>query len=85
RIAADRGIIIVRVIPNSPAGRIGLRAGDVIQQINNQPVNTTEEIQQILEKNGLNKNLQIQVLRNGQNLQFTVQPQPLPSATNNQP
>jgi S1-C subfamily serine protease len=85
RIVADQGILIVRVIPNSPAGRIGLRSGDVIQEINNQSVTTTEEIQQILEKNGLNNNLQIEVVRNGQNLQFTVQPQPLPPPINNQP
>ncbi|MFH7029530.1 MAG: HhoA/HhoB/HtrA family serine endopeptidase [Heteroscytonema crispum UTEX LB 1556] len=81
RIVAERGIFVARVIPNSPAARIGLRAGDVIQEINNQPVNTAEEFQQILEKNGLNNNLQIEVLRNGQNLQFTVQPEPLPSPT----
>ncbi|MFB2771176.1 HhoA/HhoB/HtrA family serine endopeptidase [Pelatocladus sp. BLCC-F211] len=82
RIVADRGILIVRVVPGSPAARIGLRSGDVIQQINNQPVNTSEDIQQILAKNGLNNNLQIQVLRNEQNLKFTVKPEPLPSPNN---
>ncbi|MBD2728367.1 trypsin-like peptidase domain-containing protein [Nostoc sp. FACHB-892] len=81
RIVAEQGILIIRVIPNSPAARIGLRPGDVIQTINNQPVTTSEGVQQILEKNGLN-NLQIQVLRNAQNLQFTVQPEPLPSPNN---
>jgi len=41
---------------------------------------TAEEVQQILERNRLNNNLQIQVLRNGQNLQFTAKPEPLPSS-----
>ncbi len=80
QIVADRGILITRVIPGSPAARVGLRSGDVIQQINNQSLATGEEVQQILDKNGLNNNLQIQVLRGGQNLRFTVQPEPLPKS-----
>ncbi|MEJ6480108.1 PDZ domain-containing protein [Nostoc punctiforme UO1] len=85
RILADQGILIIRVVPNSPAARIGLRPGDVIRTINNQPVTISEGVQQILEKNGLNNSLQIQVLRNGQNLVFTVKPELLPSPNNIQP
>ncbi len=85
RIVAEQGILIIRVIPNSPAARIGLRPGDVILKINNQPVTTSEEVQQIIEKNGLNNNLQIQVLRNAQNLAFTVKPEPLASPNNIRP
>ncbi len=85
RIVAEQGILIIRVIPNSPAARIGLRPGDVILKINNQPVTTSEEVQQIIEKNGLNNNLEIQVLRNAQNLAFTVKPEPLASPNNIRP
>ncbi|NWF60207.1 MAG: trypsin-like peptidase domain-containing protein [Fischerella sp.] len=79
RVEADRGVVIIRVVPGSPADRAGLRSGDVIQQINNQPVTTAEEIQQIADKSGIGSNLQIQLLRNGQTQQVTVQLAPRPA------
>jgi S1-C subfamily serine protease len=82
RIEADRGLLIARVIPGSPAATAGLRVGDVIQKINNQSVTTADEILQILDKNGVGSNLQMEVLRNGQTLQFTIRPEPLPPQTN---
>ncbi|OUL36887.1 peptidase S1 [Nostoc sp. T09] len=85
RIQADQGILIARVVPRSPADRAGLRAGDVIQRINNQSVTTADEIQQILQNSGIGSNLPIEVQRNGQTLQLTVRPEPLPSPTNTQP
>jgi S1-C subfamily serine protease len=78
RIQADQGILIVRVVPGSPADRAGLRSGDVIQQINNQPVTTADAVQQIVEKSGVGNTLQIQIQRNDRNLQIAVQPGPLP-------
>ncbi|MEC4817194.1 MAG: HhoA/HhoB/HtrA family serine endopeptidase [Scytonema sp. PMC 1069.18] len=79
RIQADQGILIVRVVPGSPADRAGLRSGDVIQEINNQPVTTADAVQQIVEKSGVDSTLQIQVQRNQRNLQVAVQPGPLPA------
>ncbi|MGL5878872.1 MAG: HhoA/HhoB/HtrA family serine endopeptidase [Xenococcaceae cyanobacterium] len=83
RIQADRGVIVVRVVPNSPAARSGIQAGDVIQSVNNQPVNTAEEIQQFLEQNGVGNNLQISVQRNGRSLSLTATPEPLPPPKEN--
>lgn len=83
RIQADQGLLIVRVISGSPAAKAGLRVGDVIQEINNQPITTANQVLQILDKNGVGSNLQFKVLRNGQTLQFTVRPEALPPPTDN--
>jgi S1-C subfamily serine protease len=77
RIEAEQGILVVRVVPNSPADRAGLRAGDVIQKMGDRPVTDAQEIIQILEKNGIGSNIAIEVLHNGQIVQLTVRPEAL--------
>lgn len=78
-ITADRGVIIVRVARNSPADKAGIQPGDVIQAINNQPVNKAEELQQQLEKNGVGSQLQIQLQRGSQTLKLAARPEALPT------
>jgi S1-C subfamily serine protease len=38
----DKGILVVRVIPDSPADKAGLRAGDVIKKINGQAISQAD-------------------------------------------
>ena len=77
-INSERGVLLVRIVPQSPAARGGLRPGDIINRMNNQTITNVEEVQKIVENSQIGNPLQIQVERNGQSVQLTVSPAPLP-------
>ncbi len=80
-IRADQGVFLVDIMPRSPASVAGLKSGDLIQSINNQPVTKIEEVQRLVEKSQIGIPLQIQVERNGQVVAVAVSPAPLPART----
>ena len=81
RVDAEEGVLIVRVMPNSPAAEAGLRAGDVIQAIDNQSIEAASEVQKLVSENSVGSNLSFSVNRNGQNLTLTVRSGSLPTET----
>ncbi len=82
RIEEDAGVFIIRVGKNSPAAKAGLRAGDVIIKINNQPVKNSEAVQQIIENAGVNGKLELEVSRSGKVQTLTAQLSNLPVQKN---
>ena len=78
RVEEDHGILIAKIMPNSPAARSGLRAGDVIHKINGQPVKNAEDIQKAVEDSQIGSNLQIEVRRNQTQMNLTVKPSDFP-------
>ncbi|MEH1940247.1 MAG: HhoA/HhoB/HtrA family serine endopeptidase [Nostoc sp.] len=77
-ITADDGVLLVEIVPRSPASVAGLRVGDVIKSINSQPVTKIEDVQKLVENSKIGTKLPIEVERNGQTVQVAVQPAPLP-------
>jgi serine protease Do len=77
-LTADEGVLLVEIVPRSPAAAAGLRPGDVIKSISNQPVTKIEQVQKLVENSKIGTPLPIQVERNGQILQLAVRPAPLP-------
>lgn len=78
-ITEDHGVLVVKVIPNSPAARSGVRAGDVIERINNQAVQDATTVQQTVENSQIGTNLNIELRRNGQTLNLAVKPAAFPA------
>lgn len=77
-ITTDKGVLLINIVPRSPASIAGLRAGDVIRTINNQPVTKIEDVQKLVENSKIGSPLQMQVERDGQVAQVVVIPAPLP-------
>lgn len=78
-LSVNRGVLIVRVIPGSPAAKAGLRSADVIQRMDGKEVAKSEAVQQIVQASLVGGRLQVEVNRNGEQISLEVEPGDLPS------
>ena len=61
----ESGVLVSRVAPGSEAAHRGLQSGDLIQEINRQPVESVEDYESALDKVKPGEALLLLVLRNG--------------------
>ncbi|MBD2156190.1 HhoA/HhoB/HtrA family serine endopeptidase [Leptolyngbya sp. FACHB-16] len=78
QVQEDKGVLILEVMPNSPAAKAGLRAGDVVLRVGDRDISKSEDVQEIVEGTAIGSNLPLQVRRNGQTVSVTVQPEAMP-------
>lgn len=76
-VAEVDGILVVQVVPNSPAEKARLRRGDVIVAVNGEPVKDGTDLQKIVEQAGINATLRLQLYRGDRPLQLTVRTEQL--------
>ncbi|HQU15794.1 MAG TPA: DegQ family serine endoprotease [Gammaproteobacteria bacterium] len=65
-VQRQRGVVITRVTPDSPAARGGLQVGDVVVAVNGHPVNRSAELRNAIGLLQVGETVTLQVLRNGQ-------------------
>lgn len=74
KLTQDKGVLVVRVMPGSPAAKGGVEAGDIVQSINEQPTETTDDVQQAVEASRPGNTVTLNVQRQNQSkaLQITL-------------
>jgi S1-C subfamily serine protease len=79
KVDADVGVLIVRVLEDTPAANGGLKAGDIIQQVGGIAVETPTDVQAQVDAGEIGQPLEVEINRGGDTQTVTVRPMPLPS------
>ncbi|BAQ60700.1 HtrA protease [Geminocystis sp. NIES-3708] len=77
-IDTEKGILVVKVISNSPAEKAGFLAGDVILKVDNQIVVSALDVQEQVDLSMIDETLLIEIDRQGKALTLEVSPQDFP-------
>ncbi len=77
-VEEETGVLIARVLSNSPAAKGGLRAGDVITAIDGTSVADADEVQRVVGDGNVGQTLTLEVQRNGEVQRIAVKPENLP-------
>jgi serine protease Do len=78
-LKADQGVVIMKVLPNSPANLAGVESGDVIQSVNGQSIKSPGQVQDLVENTAIGSELPLQVSRDGKDLTLKVKVGVLPN------
>jgi serine protease Do len=73
-LSVDKGVLLVQVVPGSPADKAGLKEGDVIVSIGGKDVTTVQELTRILHASRIGEPLEIKYWRGNASATTTVTP-----------
>jgi Do/DeqQ family serine protease len=84
-LKADQGVLIIRVMDNSPALQAGLKPGDIIASVGGLTVKSAADVQEQVEISQIGEALTLEIRRDQQTLTLAVRPAPFPNQAQNKP
>ncbi|GAB4365679.1 MAG: HhoA/HhoB/HtrA family serine endopeptidase [Elainellaceae cyanobacterium] len=66
------GVLVVSVVPNSPAASAGIRRGDVITQVNGQDITSADRLQNLVDRTQVGEALRVTIKRGNQTQQLAI-------------
>ena len=73
-VTREAGVLILQVLPNSPAAASGFQPGDVILTIDGTAIATAADVQARVEDSSIGGSLSVKVMRDGSEVTLEVQP-----------
>lgn len=74
KIDDKEGVIIIRVVPNSPAKKADLQIGDLIVAVGGKVIKTANDVQEQVEKSEIGDTLEVEIKRKGEKKLISVRP-----------
>ncbi len=63
KLKEDKGVLITKVTPESPADKEGLKEGDLIREVNREDIENTEDFYRVLDSAKRGENILLRILR----------------------
>ncbi len=74
KIGQDRGVMVLRVEPGSPAKKAGIAFGDIIVRFNDKRVTDVSDLPRLLTEDVIDKKIKIGLLRGEKLVELTISP-----------
>ncbi len=72
KLPAERGAVVEKIIPESPAAEAGLKESDVIVEFDGETIHSAAQLTRLVSETPVGRSVNVVVLRDGQRKAFTV-------------
>ena len=72
KLSAERGVLLSEIVPDSPAAKAGLKANDVVVELNGQHIEGTAQFRRMIREVPAGRAVQLTVWRDGKTQTFSV-------------